>query len=174
LIALLFALASVTLSVSVLLINDSRPLITTNSLYTYLAKRIDPIEVSNVFEAQYVSRTQKAVNSLLLTSPDRANILAGGYTERLYYQNTIEVPHMRLINENLPADEPLYIYIEDLSVLEYGLFGMNRTRELYPLASPQDAPAGAALLIAKERLSDLPPGFALISEDEAYWLVVRE
>jgi len=174
LIALLFALASVTLSVSVLLINDSRPLITTNSLYTYLAKRIDPIEVSNVFEAQYVSRTQKAVNSLLLTSPDRANILAGDYTERLYYQNSIEVPYMRLINENLPADEPLYIYIEDLSVLEYGLFGINRTRELHPLANPQDAPAGAALLIAKERLSDLPPGFALISEDEAYWLVVRE
>ena len=172
--ALVFALASVTLSVSILLINDARPLITTNSLYTFLAKRIDPIEVSNVFEAQYVSRTQKAVNSLLLTSPDRANILTGDYTERLYYQNSIEVPHMRLVNENLPADTPLYIYIEDLSVLEYGLFGINRTRELYPVASPQDAPSDAMLLIAKERMGDFPSGFSLITEDEGYWLVARK
>ena len=127
-----------------------------------------------MFEAQYVSRTQKAVNSLLLTSPDRANILTGDYTERLYYQNSIEVPPMRLVNENLPADAPLYIYIEDLSVLEYGLFGINRTRELHPVASPQDSPAGAALLIAKERLGEIPSGFSLIAEDEGYWLVVRE
>lgn len=81
---------------------------------------------------------------------------------------------MRLVNENLPADTPLYIYIEDLSVLEYGLFGINRTRELYPVANPQDAPSGAALLIAKERMGDLPPGFSLIAEDEGYWLVARK
>lgn len=174
LITLVLSLASVTLSVSVLLINDARPLITTNTLYTHLAKRIDPIDVSNIFEAQYVSRTQKAVDALLLTSPDRASILSGDYADRLFYQNSAEAPHLRFVTSNLPAQEPLYIYIEDLSVLEYGLFGVNRTRTLHPVASPADVPAGAALLAAKARLSELPPGFTLTAEDEGYWLLVRE
>ncbi len=174
LIALVLSVASLFLAVSVLLINDGRPLITTNSLYSFLSGRIDPIEVTNVLEAQYVSRAQKAVNSLLLTSPDRANILSVDYAERLYYQNTAYAPHLRFVDTNLPPDEPLFIYIEDLSVLEYGLFGLNCTRKLHPVASPADVPAGAALLAAKARLPELPPGFLLIAGDDAYWLLVNE
>jgi len=173
-IALLLGLASVYLAVSVLLINDARPLVTTSSLYNFLARRVDPVEVSNIVEAQYVSRAQKAIKSLLLTSPDRANILSVDHAERLYYQNTAEAPHLRFVNANLLPDEPLFIYIEDLSVLEYGLFGLNRTRDLHPVASPEDVPSGATLLAAKARLTELPPGFKVIREDEAYWLLVRD
>jgi len=173
-IALMLSLVSVFLAASVLLINDARPLITTSSLYTFLARRVDPIEVTNIFEAQYVSRLQKAVKSLLLTSPDRASIISGDYAERLFYQNAAEASHLRFVVANLPPDEPLYIYIEDLSVLEYGLFGVNRTRALYPVASPADVPTGAALLAAKERLNAPPLGFTLTAEDESYWLLVRQ
>jgi len=173
LIAIVLGLASVFLAVSVLLINDARPLITTSSLYNFLARRVDPVDVSNIVEAQYVSRAQKAIKSLLLTSPDRANILSVDRAERLYYQNTAEAPHLRFINANLPPDEPLFIYIEDLSVLEYGLFGLNRTRDLHPVASPEDVPSGATLLAAKARLTAVPPGFTLTAENEAYWLLAR-
>ena len=135
------------LSLSVLLINDNRPIITTRSLYSFHEKNIATIKVSNFFTAQYVSRSEKLIDALLLTSPDRQNIIRGNYYERLFFQDTGKIELIEFVNKNIKSEQDLYLLIEP-SLLEYALFGINRTRNLFPIETFQELPPGECALVS--------------------------
>lgn len=171
-IALIISLISISLSISILFINDNRPLITTNSLYNYLENRIQSIDISNIVEAQYVAKTEAVVKSLLLTSPDRKNINSSSYYEQLFYQSTEAANDMVMIKAVLTIDESLYLYIEP-TVLEYALFGENRTRQLYPVHSLVEVPQSGMVLVDKDRIETVPATYEKIDENENYYLLRR-
>lgn len=174
LIALPLSLLSVYLSLSVLFINDARPLVTTNSLFAYQARVVDNIRVTNILNAQYRAASEKAVKALLLTSPDRSNILDNDYYTRLFYQNTGDIPDVEFVNQNLDPHTPLYLLIEDRTLLEFALFGINRTRDLHPVRALADVPNGANVLVSRQILSTPPAETRLVAENERYMILLRQ
>ena len=169
---LLLAFISFYLSTSTILINDNRPLITSNAIYSYLTRKIDPIKVTNIFEAQFVSKNQRIAKSMLLTVPDRLNILQNDYYGRLFYQDTRNIQDIEWVNTHLAKDTPLYLKIER-SLLEYALFGPNRTRELYPVKSLDEVPANSYLLGSNALIKSPPPGFSRVTQNPNYTLYFK-
>lgn len=167
LICLVLSLSAFYLSISVLLINDNRPIITSASLYTFHTKHIAPKKVTNLISAQYVSRSEKAINALLLTSPNRTSILESDYYEKLFYQDASQIEVIKFVNQNIAPGEPLYTYFET-SPLEYALFGINRTRALLPLEFPQDLPPSNCALIANNLLQEVPVSFVRLDQIGEY------
>ncbi len=167
LIAIIFSLAAFWLSISVLLINDNRPIITTSSLYTFQTRNVAPVKVTGFLSAQYVSRSEKLIQSLLLTSPNRTGILDGDYYDHLFFQDTGKIEIIHFVNKNIPSKEPLYTYMEP-SVLEYALFGVNRSRALYPLESLSDLPISRCALISKKFFKEVPASFTMVDTNDEY------
>jgi hypothetical protein len=167
LLAILIAILSIYLSVSVLLINDSRPIITTNSLHSYMAHNIEPIKITNFINSQYVHQTRMAVNSLLLTSPNRENIFDSSYYGKLFYQANKYQKQIEFIDAHIGMEDALYIRMES-SLLEYALFGVNRTREIFPVKSLDEVPPGKIALVLNSLADEIPAGFSLIAQNELY------
>lgn len=171
-ILLAFAFFTFYLSFSVILINDNRPIITTNSIYSYLMRRIDPIKVTDIFNAQYVSINQKTTKSLLLTVPDRANIIQNDYYGKLFFQETSNIQHIQFVNNHLDENTPLYLYIER-SLLEYALFGYNRSRDLYPVRNLGDVPDENYVLVANTLIKSAPPAFTVVGQNKEFTLYFK-
>jgi hypothetical protein len=152
--------AAVYLAFSTLLINESRPVITESTLYKFQVQKIETIKVTNLFNSQYRAMLNRIVNDLLMTSPDRLSIVQGSYYDKLFFQNSRDIENIHLVNDNLPTDEPLYLRMNK-SLLEYALFGVNRTRNLYPVKNLNEVPAGSFVLFSNalldENLLELKP-----------------
>lgn len=153
------------LSLSVLLINDNRPIITTRSLYSFHEKNIATIKVSNFFTAQYVSRSEKLIDALLLTSPDRQNIIQGNYYDRLFFQDTSKIELIEFVNKNIKPEQDLYLLIEP-SLLEYALFGINRTRNLFPIETFQELPPGECALVSDVNSQAVPSSIKKLDQKD--------
>jgi len=153
------------LSLSVLLINDNRPIITTRSLYSFHEKNIATINVSNFFTAQYVSRSEKLIDALLLTSPDRQNIIQGNYYDRLFFQDTSKIELIEFVNKNIKPEQDLYLLIEP-SLLEYALFGINRTRNLFPIETFQELPPGECALVSDVNSQVVPSSIKKLDQKD--------
>jgi len=65
----------------------------------------------------------------------------------------------------------LYLYIQK-TIIEYALFGVNKTRDLYPVKSLVDVPTGALVLVDKNLMATPPTDMTLIA-DNARYLILR-
>lgn len=166
-IALLLALAAFYLSLSVLLINHDRPLITTRTLYQYQARVIPAAPPTNPIQSRFISYNDKLIKSLLLTSPDRMNIIESNYYGRLFFQDTGKVAVMDFVNSNIQPSETLYTFIRP-TLLEYALFGRNRARALIPLESLLDLPASACALVSNSLAQGVSVPFRHIDQNSLY------
>ncbi len=165
--------AAIYLAFSTLLINESRPVITESTLYKFQVQKIETIKVTNLLNSQYRAMLNRVVNDLLLTSPDRLSIVQGSYYDKLFFQNSRDIENIRLVNDNLPAGEPLYLRMNK-SLLEYALFGVNRTRELYPVKNLNEVPSGAYMLFSNALLDENIPELMPAASNGDYSLLMRK
>ncbi len=166
-ITVLFSIAAVYLSVSALLINDSNPLITRYSLYSYQENRVDHSKEAGFFTRAYAYISDRVIEDLALTSPDRKDILHQSYYENLFHQSATDIPDIEFVNANVGPTETLYLYINK-NIIEYALFGVNKTRDLVPVTSLQQVPSGALVLVDKGRTTASTTGMNLLAENENF------
>lgn len=164
----IFALMALYFSSSIILINDVRPIITQGSLYSFQYQYQDEINSSNkISKYFYALIVDPIVSDLVVTSPNRVGILESSYYEKLFFQNTREIKNIDLVNQNFSKGTPLYLNI-DMTILEYSLFGVNRTRNLYPIQNYDDIPQGAYLFITNSREASVPSYYSLVAQNKDY------
>lgn len=166
-VTIILSLSAGYLAFSSLLINDSRPLITQFTLYTYQNERLDRSDSAGFMSRAWTYINDRVIEDLVLTSPDRRDIRNQGYYANLFHQSPEDIPDIEFVNAHIPANEPLYMYINK-TVIEYALFGVNKTRDLIPVNSLQSVPQRALLLVDKRRTPPFIDGFSLLAENEHY------
>ena len=172
-ITVVLSVAAGYLAFSSLLINDSNPLVTQFSLYTYQNEKLNRSDDAGFFSRAYTYINDRVIEDLVLTSPDRRDIRNQTYYENLFHQSSEDIPNIEFVNAYISADETLYLYIQK-TIIEYALFGVNKTRDLHPVKSLADVPAGALVLV-DVKLEDTPPsGMTLIARNERYLILRTE
>lgn len=167
------SLAAGYLAFSSLLINDSRPLVTQFSLYSYQDEKLNRSGEAGFFTRAYTYINDRVIEDLALTSPDRRDVLNQTYYENLFYQSSEDIPNIEFVNANVSADETLYLYIQK-TIIEYALFGVNKTRDLYPVKSLVDVPTGALVLVDKNLMATPPTDMTLIASNASYLILRNE
>jgi len=51
------------------------------------------------------------------------------------------------------------------NIIEYALFGVNKTRDLHPVSELEQVPPGALVLVDNELVKSPPAGMTLIAEN---------
>ena len=169
-ISIILALTAFYLSISVLLINNNRPMITSRTLYQYEERVVYAKPITNPFQARFVSFSDKLIKSLLLTTPDRRSIREESYYGRLFFQNASAIEMINFANRNIHPSETLYIMIQP-SFFEYALFGQNRTREVIPLESLRSLPDSACALVSNSLLEGSAVPFRRIETNQLYTIL---
>lgn len=98
----------------------------------------------------------------VVTSPDRKDIRQQSYYENLFHQSTSAIADVEFVNSTVKPHEKLYLFI-DKDIIEYALFGVNKTRDLVPVVSLQRLPDGALVLVDKRRIPSITSGFTLLA-----------
>jgi len=165
-------IASVYLSISILTFNDSRPLIVEIDLVRFRENYVNQIEVTNIFNSQYRIRLYKICNDLIKTVPTRVPIIRSAYYEALYFQNSFYIRDVEFVNHNISEHRPIFLYINK-SLLEYSLFGRNKTRALYPVRNLSDVESNSYILVSKNLIHG-NEGFNFVAENENYVILFKQ
>ena len=170
LVTLVLSIAAFFLAVSTLLINDSRPLVTQQTLYSFQAKTLERWDDSGFIGGVYAKYiANRVIESLVLTSPDRKDIRHQSYYDNLFHQSTSAIPDIEFVNASVPVDAPLYLYMRK-NIIEFALFGVNRTRDLVPFSGLQQVPSGSLVLVDKGRTPALTGALNLLAENDNFWI----
>lgn len=167
------ATVSVYLAFSTLLINENRPIITDGSLYKFQYDVIEKMDQSLPVKKFLAKAANRIIEDVILTCPSRKSILQVPYYEKLFFQNTDEVQEIEFVNAHLQPSTPLYLNIKK-TTLEYGLFGINRSRELYPVSDLDDVPAGSYVLVSKHLIPEDSDDFGLIAENSSFSILQKQ
>jgi len=160
------------LTFNILFFNAAKPIITASTSVYWQNQYV--LKMPNSNKVQRYSKTLliKATNYLMDSLLQKQSILAIPYYQQLYYSTNYNIVEIEFVNNNVQSDQPLYILISQ-SPLEYGLFGINQARELFPVARVSEVPIYGLLLIEKDRFTSLP-GFDLIGSNGNLYLFQRE
>jgi 4-amino-4-deoxy-L-arabinose transferase-like glycosyltransferase len=169
--ALSMAFLSIYFASTVLLFNDSRPLVGQTTLVVFSEDYLAKIKVTNIFNSQYRKRLMDLSTGLSLTAPSRATILESSYNEKLFFQSLSEIKNIDFINQWIAEDQPIYLLM-DSTFIEYALFGKNKTRDLYPVTGLNEMAKDSYILISTEKDLDLT-GFLFIAENETYQIYYK-
>jgi len=172
-VCVVLSLSAAYLAFSSLLINDAHPLITQSTLYTYQQEKLDRSADAGLLSRAYTYINDRVIEDLALTSPDRKDIKHQDYYANLFHQSVEDIPDVVFVNVHLPPEETLYVIMQK-SLIEYALFGVNKTRELYPVKKPDQVPAGALVLVDKQLLDEVPAGMRLIAENVHYRIMRKD
>ncbi|MBP8997528.1 MAG: glycosyltransferase family 39 protein [Anaerolineaceae bacterium] len=171
-IPILLGILAAGIGFSSLLINDCRPLITQYSLYAYQQERNQKLEDTGFFTHAYIYISDRVIEDLALTSSNRRDIRHLTYYEQLFFQSSGDLSDIEFVNAHVPATETLYVWMPK-SILEYALFGRDKTRDLNPVRGVDQVPSGAFFLVDDEWLKTPPTGMTLIAEN-VHFLILRK
>jgi len=170
-IASILSIASVLLTISILTFNDSRPLVRQFELYNFQKTYINKIEVTNIFNSMYRKGLYELTSDLLKTAPNRTPLYQSDYYDKLFFQNSHQIENIEFINLYIDENQPLYLNVKK-TVLEYALFGRNKTRDLYPVRNLDDIESNSYVIVSKE-LSQNSEDFKLIAENDDYLILFK-
>ncbi len=170
--SLVLSFACFMIIAATLLFNDSRPLLAEYTLVGFRENYVNKIEVTNIINSQYRKRLFELTNSLIKTAPNKKSYLGSDYYGRLFYQFASDGKSMDLVNTYIKEDEPLYLFIEKTN-LEYALFGINKTRELFPITDFDEVKSKSYILVSKNRYSG-GQNLLLIAENDEYQIYYKQ
>ena len=142
--------ASAYIAFNVVCMNNSKPLITTSTISTWQNKYLADIEGQSGIKTFVKKGFRFLSYQLYQNAIDRWSIFESSYYEQLYFSETRTLPDVLMVNDVLLQREPLYL-IMSRDPLEYGLFGINRSRNLFPLDNSDEVPLNAVVLVQKGR-----------------------
>lgn len=155
------------LAFNTLLFNSSKPILP----YQYL-QRFSVKQVANYSENNFLRRTiKKGINALVFrlmdNSPEGESIYGITRLQQVYYANKPALEDVRFILRVVPEKEPISLFSPGYS-LEYGLFGENMTRKLFPLRSLQDYDGKSYLVLPNPVDAETTIRWNLIAANQNY------
>lgn len=98
----------------------------------------------------------------------RPNIYDNSYLEQVYYSSSDTYKEITFINQFIPDSAPISINIP-ISPLEYGLFGKNKSRNLFPVQDISQVESG--YFIGSSSLGILPSDHICLLGDNGNYSV---
>ncbi len=169
---LVLLLASVYISFNVVCLNNSKPVITASTITNWHNKYLGDIPGQSGLTTFMKRGLRYLSYQLYQNANERPSIFESSYYEQLYYSETSTLPDIRLVNDTIPQGEPIYLMMSR-DPLEYGLFGVNRSRSLYPVDSSNEVPLNCYMLIQNTRKVTLTD-FRHVNSNEHYSVVYKE
>ena len=160
------------LGLSTLLINDSRPLVTQASLYAFQERQHARLSGEGFFSRATLYLSDRVIEDLALTSPNRRDIFRQSYYENLFHQSPGDITDIEFINAAIPSDAPLYLYMRK-NIIEYALFGVNKTRDLQPVSDLSQVPPGAFVLVDKGKTPPPDVKMTLLAENGNFSIYIK-
>ena len=131
---------SVVLIFNTLLKNDTKPIITAKSQNDFIHQKIDPLPESTFLQF-FIKKTLYKITYPSGFENLRRYIYGQKYYDQLFYTNNISVKDIEFVNNIIPDGTPIIVMIQN-NPLEYALFGINRSRSLYPIIDLDEASPG--------------------------------
>jgi hypothetical protein len=169
---LVLLLASVYISFNVVSLNNSKPIITASTITNWQNKFLGDVPGQSGMTTFMKRGLRYLSYQLYQNAIERPSIFESSYYEQLYYFETSTLPDITLVNDTIPQGEPIYLMMSR-DPLEYGLFGVNRSRSLYPVDLPNEVPLNGYMLIQNTRKVTLTD-FRHVNSNEHYSVVHKE
>ena len=171
-----FGLVFIYLSANVTFLNGSKPIVTSSSVINFQNSYIRIINEDGkaqiVLKNFLMKRSNQMVDDFVKRHSMFWYLKEGEYYNILYFSNSGTIAHLELVNSKVTATEPLYLMMSR-DPLEYGLFGINLSRSLFPVKSLADVEPGAKVLIQTSSGAEIS-GFKLLIFDDTYALYQKE
>jgi len=148
LVASVLAVCVFSLAINTLLFNASKPLVTQRTGYEWQNRYINSLPEDTKIQKRLKYGLYFLSNVVIDSSITRQRIYASSYYERIFYNNSSTLEELEFIQAIVPEEEPMYLMMP-ANVLEYSLFGKNKTRDLFPISAVSQVPSNAFLLINK-------------------------
>jgi len=120
---------SLFLSFNTLLVNNSKPIITASSLWSFQSKIILPLPDNNKYQLFIKNKLTSNFDKISEHALGRRTIYASQYWEQVYYSSFGFFKNITFIDPLIPEGEKIFLDINSTS-LDYGLFGKEKNRIL--------------------------------------------
>jgi 4-amino-4-deoxy-L-arabinose transferase-like glycosyltransferase len=157
----IIALISIVLSANTLVFNNTRLLLNQNQLIEFREKYVNNIKVTNFANSLYRRSLYLLTNDLIITAPQKATYLGQNYYGKLFYESRASKTDAEFVEQSIKPDQRIYTKIED-KIIEFSLFGINRTREVMPFIDFSEVASGSYVVIAEKYLP-VPSNYQLIN-----------
>jgi len=157
----------VVLAFNTLIFNSVKPILTYQNLQRFYNNQVANIDENNPVTRVVKKGISTVVFQLMDTSPTGEGILTSTRLQQVYYSNKSTFNDAAFILKTVPANSPVSIYNPGFS-LEYGLFGENMTRKLFPLKSMQDYDGKTYLVLLNPVDNEIMIRWNLIAANQNY------
>lgn len=130
---------SALISLNTFVSNDSKPIITVKT-YEYLQREFVD-KLPDTTKAQKYVKKHIPLGLIAPMAHPGWSIYHYDYIHQVYFANPVTGEEILWINSLVPEDEPLYITTNSI-MLEYGLFGKNKSRDLFPVTNVTEVESG--------------------------------
>jgi len=151
--------------------NLSKPIFTESTAVNIQNECLLRLTNNNFIENSFKHVIINIPNTLFKKLPQRQSILSIPYYDQMFFSSNSNLIDFNMVNTFLPAHEPLYLKIS-VSIIEYPLFGINITRNLYPITDAQETPVNGYLLVENDSYAGLE-NFHLVTSNDTYSLIQR-
>ncbi len=170
--AALLCTASLLLCAISLTFNDSRLLVNQNDLVEFRENYVNNIKVNNAFTGLYRRGLYLISNDLIKTTPNRSTYISADYYSQLYYQSGSERKDIKALAPYLEKDRSIYVYLNQ-NELDYSLFGRDKSRDIYPIKSLDNAVEDYCIVVSKSLVQEFD-GYALIGESDGFVYLCKQ
>lgn len=163
----IFAVWVLILAFNTLLFNNSKPILPYQYLQRYSTQQVANFPENNFLQAAIKKGTNSILFKLMKNSPEGEGIFNGTRLQQVYYVNKRALEDVSFILKNVPENESISLYSPGYS-MEYGLFGENRTRKLFPLRSLRDYDGNSYLVLRNPVDEETITRWNLIASNKHY------
>jgi 4-amino-4-deoxy-L-arabinose transferase-like glycosyltransferase len=159
------------LSFYILCMNDTKPIITTGSVTHWqniYVLKLPKNTQCQVFKSKVMFKLSVILNDI---SSERQMIFDGDYYEQLFYAQSEDLESIALVNKLIPKGQAIYLKTPR-DPLEYALFGVDRTRMLFPVVSVESVPENGYLIVGANFTGDMT-GFSLLEKSDQIMIYQR-
>jgi len=139
----------IVLAGTTLLFNDSKPVVT----YTTVVNWRYQVNARIPRDSGLHTLENRILNRLIIYvadfSPYRQLFIGDDYYHQLYFSHATQIENINFFNSYISPNVPVSIHISS-SIDEYAFFGINKTRDLYPVKNISEVQPGSFFLIRND------------------------
>lgn len=154
------------LSFNTFFANNSRPVISAGSIWSYQYQHILTLPENNKLERFIKSKLTTSFDKIASAALDRPTIYQVSYWNQVYYSGFRLLGNIEFIDPLVPDGATLYLDIPS-TALDYGLFGKNKDRILIRVADVSQVPSGYFLTKSTSPVA-LTKDIKLLGDNGAY------
>jgi len=165
-IVIVIIITTLFLALNTMFYNVDKPVITKPILTQFRRETVSRVSQKTFLQRIIRSSLVKVTDYQYDMAPLRNSIYDESYYDQLFHSAHDFIIEVDLVNSYVPEGEPISILMAP-HPLEYALFGINKTRDLFPIKDISQIGAARYLLIENTKVADLS-GFTQLASDDHY------